>query len=114
MKRIKKSLQEAFEMFTALRDDLQPGKTAAPAWPHCQSAKVIEVLDLIFYELAKAEEKYPAWPKNPVHAAALVAKESREAGYAALNLQYHKGPVRDLRTELAQTAAMAIRALQHL
>lgn len=73
-----------------------------------------DVLDLIFHELKMAEKKHPGWPDDPVHGVAIIVEEAGEAMQAALDMYYRNGTFRDLRTELAQTAAMAIRALLHL
>ena len=73
-----------------------------------------DVIDLIFSELKAAEEKHPSWPEDPVHAAAIVAEEAGEAVRAALDMHYHGGDSTSLRTELAHTGAMAIRALLHI
>ncbi len=73
-----------------------------------------EVLDLISYELKRAEKKHPGWPDDPVHGVAIIVEEAGEAMKAALDMYYRNGIVCDLRTELAQTGAMAIRALLHL
>lgn len=73
-----------------------------------------DAIDLVLEELAKAEDLHPAWPDDPVHAAAIVAEESGEAVKAALDLHYHGGPIAALEVELAHTAATAIRALMGL
>ena len=73
-----------------------------------------DVIDLVFGELQRAEEKHPGWPDDPVHAAAIVAEEAGEVVKAALNLRYHGGDAAVLKTELAHTAAAAFRALIHL
>ena len=73
-----------------------------------------DAISRIFSELRKAEEKFPGWPDDPVHGVAIVCEEAGESMRAALNLYYHNGNIEDLRTELAQTGAMAIRALLHL
>jgi NTP pyrophosphatase (non-canonical NTP hydrolase) len=71
-------------------------------------------IELIFAELRKAEEKYPGWPDDPVHAVAVLVEEAGEAMKEALDVYYKKKESRDLVKELAQTGAMAIRALIHL
>jgi hypothetical protein len=65
-------------------------------------------------EILRAENLYPGWPADPVHAAAVVAEEAGELVKAALDYSYGKdggGPERDMRIEAIQTAAMAIRFL---
>jgi len=71
-------------------------------------------IDLIFSELRKAEEKHPGWPQDVVHAVAIMVEEAGEAMQAALDVHYRGRGIEDLRIELAQTGAMAIRALIHL
>lgn len=70
--------------------------------------------DLIFSELRKAEEKHPGWPDDVIHAVAIMVEEAGEAMQAALDVHYRGRDIEDLRIELAQTGAMAIRALIHL
>lgn len=69
-------------------------------------------------ELARAKRLYPLWPTDLVEAAAIVAEEAGEALKEALNLRPcekpGKGSKEKLRTELIQTAAMAMRALENL
>ncbi len=76
--------------------------------------KVLDAIDLIFQELRKAEEKHPGWPDDVVHAVAIMVEEAGEAMQAALDVHYRGRGIEDLRIELAQTGAMAIRALIHL
>lgn len=65
-------------------------------------------------ELAKAVAKFPNWPDDPIHAAAVVAEECGELQKAVLQLCYepHKTSLQEVRSEAIQTAAMAIRFLQ--
>ncbi len=69
---------------------------------------------MIFDELRKAEAKHPGWPADPIHATAILCEEAGEATQAAIDVVYAGGNVEDLKTELAQSGAMAIRALIHL
>jgi NTP pyrophosphatase (non-canonical NTP hydrolase) len=73
-----------------------------------------EALDMIFRELRQAEEQHPGWPHDPVYGAAIMAEEAGEAMKAALDHHYNRGSLLHLKVELAQTAAMAIRALLSL
>jgi len=74
-----------------------------------------KVIHDVFEELRKAEDKFPGFPEDPVHAVAVLNEESGEAMQAALDFYYHREENTDkLRKELCQTAAMAIRALLHL
>lgn len=74
----------------------------------------MNVTDLIFSELRKAEKKHPGWPDDVIHAVAIMVEEAGEAMQAALDVHYRGRDIEDLRIELAQTGAMAIRALIHL
>ena len=93
----------------------------------------IGAVELVFDELRKAEEKYPGWPDDLIHAVAIITEEVGEAMQDAIDLTYWKyNPVQgfgtawgseeeyrasrlnDLRIELAQVGAMAIRALINL
>jgi len=72
----------------------------------------LRVIDLIFTELAKAENKFPGWPEDPVHGAAILAEEAGELMKAALDFYYgrHEG-IDQMEKEGAQAGAMAIRFL---
>ena len=65
-------------------------------------------------ELKRAEAKHPYWPKDFVHAAAIVNEESGELIRAAIQLHYEGGQLEDLRKEAIQTAATCIRLLKNL
>lgn len=71
-----------------------------------------KALDMILMELREAEKKFPYWPGDVVHAAAIVAEESGELTQAALDRYYerHDSDNRMIK-EAAQTGAMAIRFL---
>jgi NTP pyrophosphatase (non-canonical NTP hydrolase) len=68
----------------------------------------------VFLELRKAEAKHPRWPEDPIHAVAILVEEAGESMQAALDYTYSGGDIERLREELAQTVALAIRALLHL
>ena len=72
------------------------------------------VISTIFAELQKAELKFPGWPDDIVHGAAIIAEESGEVIKAALDYYYSRGDVAKLIKETAQTGAMAIRLLIYL
>lgn len=73
------------------------------------------VIDRIFAELNKAEKKFPGWPMDPVHGAAILGEEAGEALQAALDYYYGRAISLDkLKKEVAQTGAMAIRMLLFL
>ena len=73
-----------------------------------------EVIGLIFSELKKAEAKHPGWPEDKIHAVGILVEEAGEAMQAAIDHTYAGKDIEKLRVELAQTGAMAIRALLHL
>ena len=73
-----------------------------------------EALGMILRELRQADEQHPGWPHDPVYGAAIMAEEAGEAIQAALDHHYKGGSLLHLKVELAQTGAMAIRALLNL
>lgn len=68
-------------------------------------------IDIIFAEWRKAEKKFPSFPDDPVYGVAIMIEEAGESMKAALDNHYKDGSIEDVRTELAQTAAMCIRCL---
>lgn len=72
-----------------------------------------QAIDMVIRELEHACIQHPSWPKDPVHAAAVVAEESGELVQSVLQQVYepHKGgnPIK----EAVQTAAMAVRFLEN-
>ena len=74
-----------------------------------------KVIDLIICELKKAEEKHPGWPTDRIHAVSIIAEEVDEAMQEAIDITYFQnGSEERLIKELAQTGAMAIRALKSI
>lgn len=73
---------------------------------------VIEVLA----ELSRAQAKFPKWPTDPVHAAAIVAEECGEVQKAVLEAVYepHKCGRPHVRLEAKQAAAMCLRFMLSL
>lgn len=65
------------------------------------------------HELDEALRKFPGWPTDPIHAAAIVAEECGELQRAVLQSVYepHKTSRLEVMQEARQTAAMAIRFL---
>lgn len=72
------------------------------------------IIEMIFNELRFAEKKHPGWPVDVVHAAAILAEEVGEVVKDALDVHYRSIPVDNLKKEVAQVGAMAIRMLQNL
>lgn len=77
-------------------------------------------IEMIFLELQLAEEKHPGWPNDKIHAVAILCEETGEAMQQAIDYEYKfteqsgKEIMFALKTELAQSGAMAIRALINL
>lgn len=73
-----------------------------------------KVISLIFEELKAAENKHPFWPADLIHAVGILTEETGEAMKEAIDITYAGKPTEGLKKELAQTGAMAIRALLNL
>lgn len=73
-----------------------------------------KVIEMIFTELKLAEEKHPCWPDDIIHAAAILAEESGEVVKDALDVHYQGISPENLKIEVAQVGAMAIRMLMNL
>lgn len=75
-----------------------------------------QIIDAIVSEMARAQEKFPEWPTDPVHAAAILGEEFGELQQAILEVMYEPSKsTRDhVRTEAIQTAAMTLRFLLSL
>lgn len=65
-------------------------------------------------ELARATSQHPRWPRDIVHAAAIVGEEAGELQQSALQATYEGGDSRAVMTEAVHTAAMALRLLLNL
>lgn len=75
-------------------------------------------LDQVLAELDRAVAKFPTWPTDPLHAAAVLGEEFGELTKAVLQFTYepHKTSADEIREEAIQTAAMALRfvfSLEH-
>ena len=76
-------------------------------------------LDAVLNELERAENKFPKWPADIVHAGAIVSEESGELIRACLNREYPNGWESDAQLldecqkEAIQTGAMAFRFLKN-
>ena len=68
----------------------------------------------IFKELKAAQEKFPGWPTDVVHAAAIVAEECGELVKAAIDFFYGRGSKLELQREAAQTGAMVYRFMMDI
>jgi hypothetical protein len=65
-------------------------------------------------ELAAAEKKHPTWPKDTVHASAILNEEAGKLTQAAIDYHYHNGSLEKVRSYAARVGAMAIRVLINL
>lgn len=76
---------------------------------------VEEIIEEIRGELVAAILKHPRWPSDDIiHAVAIMAEESGEATKASLDLTYGVAEPEELKKELLQTAAMAIRVIMNM
>jgi len=73
-----------------------------------------EAMAQIQAALARAREKHPGFPIDPIHAAAIMGEEAGETLKAAIDYSYHGGAALAIAEEAAQTAAVAIRILVSL
>lgn len=70
-----------------------------------------DYVGMVFEELRRAERKFPGFPTDPVHAAAILAEEVGELQQACLKWTYEGGNLEDVKKEAVQSAAMALRFL---
>lgn len=80
-----------------------------------------EIIDLIMIELEKAKRKHPEWPRDIIHASAIICEEAGELIQAALDYCYapESGNMKaeqwlNIEKEAIQVGAMAIRFLTEL
>lgn len=78
-----------------------------------QHSTLNNILLLVYAELQRATTKFPYWPTDPIHAAAVVAEESGELSRAVLMNTYEKHKVsgNEPKEEAVQTIVTAIRFL---
>lgn len=72
------------------------------------------IIEEINNELQRAGNKFPYWPDDIIHAAAIVNEESGELIRAAIQFTYEDGEIEEVKKEAIQTAAMCIRFLNNL
>lgn len=72
------------------------------------------IIDAILKEVERAETKFPDWPSDMIHAAAIVGEESGELTRAALQWTYEGGDIIEAQKEAIQVACTAIRFLKGL
>jgi NTP pyrophosphatase (non-canonical NTP hydrolase) len=74
-----------------------------------------KIVEQILDELKRAKKKFPTWPTDPVHCAAVIGEEAGEVIQAALDFFYGRAASRArMREEALQVGAMAIRFLEGL
>ena len=74
----------------------------------------MNIIEEILAEVHRARDKFPNWPNDPLHAAAIVAEECGELQRAVLTYMYEPwkwSTPDDVRDEAIQTAAMCVRFL---
>lgn len=71
--------------------------------------KYINVISEVITELQRAEAKHPFWPKDHIHAAAIITEELGELTQACLQAKYENGDPINIKIEAIQVGAMAIR-----
>ncbi|MCK4337706.1 MAG: hypothetical protein KAX11_07165 [Candidatus Aminicenantes bacterium] len=76
-----------------------------------KKVKLEKANELILDELKRAEKLFPNWPLDVVHGAAILAEEAGEVIKASLDAYYGRNDFENLRKEVIQTAAMALRFL---
>lgn len=74
----------------------------------------LQIMNAILDELKRAEKKFPYWPDDKIHAAAIVNEESGELIRAALQHKYEGGEFGELKKEAIQCAAMCVRFLKNV
>ena len=72
------------------------------------------ILESVITELDLARAKWPDWPVDPVHAAAVVSEEAGELVQAANDFCYSGGNLDRMKAEAIQTVAMGLRFLDGL
>jgi hypothetical protein len=70
-----------------------------------------DYVEMVFEGLRRAERKFPGFPIDPIHAAAVLAEEVGELQQACLQWTYEGGSLEDVTKEAIQSAAMALRFL---
>lgn len=71
-----------------------------------------EIWKGIIDEVKRAESKFPEWPTDMIHAAAIVVEEAGELSQAALKWTYEGGDAEAAGKEATQVAVTAIRFLK--
>jgi NTP pyrophosphatase (non-canonical NTP hydrolase) len=70
-----------------------------------------QAIKAIVAELDRAQIKFPNYPADPIHAAAIIVEEAGELQQAALQATYENGSIIKMEREAVQVGAMALRFL---
>jgi len=73
-----------------------------------------EIKQGVINEIHRAQEKFPWWPKDVVHAAAIVGEEAGELAEAALKFTYEDETRAAIKREALQVIATAYRLLFYI
>ena len=83
-------------------------------WKNRDEIPITNAIKHIFDELNRAKAKWPDWPTDPIHAAAVVSEEAGELTRAANRFVYEDKPMEEMAEEAVQVGAMAVRFLENL
>ncbi len=73
-----------------------------------------EIFELVKDEVKRAENKWPKYYSDVIHAAAIINEEAGETIQAALDYTYDSGSIEKVKTEAIQTAATCFRLLGNI
>lgn len=76
--------------------------------------KIPAISQGVFEELKAAQEKFPGWPSDVIHAAAIVAEECGELVKASIDFFNGRGSKAELMLEASQTGAMIYRFMMDI
>jgi len=111
------SEEDAFDIAQALEGlGHRPSLNHIAMWVRKDEAAFHDIGSDIGNELLNASLKFPGWPQDLIHAAAIVSEEAGEV-VKVCNEYLHEDKqrsVQDIEKELIQTAAMCVRFLLHL
>lgn len=71
-----------------------------------------EAINVVLKEIARAERKFPLWPKDIIHASSIVSEESGELAKATVQYVYENGKLSNCLNEAIHTAATSIRFIK--
>lgn len=79
---------------------------------HPEVETLVPYSNEILHYMARAKNKWPEYPVDPVHATAIMVEEAGEALREANRVLWENGKPEDLRTELFHTIVTALRCLE--